>query len=1096
VTNLESTVPPATLLLAQARPRLVRGERESGLKENYAVLMGLLAVAQDDADDLPSRASAFVRSSFVAAVEERVDKGVVRRRSRKDANEWVSETLRDIRDKFEVDVGGGDELLIRNPAYFELNAGLVRVDIVDAADELRAIKHALESNRPGTAGHPSLEERLEAAHRTLHDAYLTHGEILMWLDHAEPAIRTALKEVERLRVLVHDPGFPESRHVAAVAEAAASLRKLGEPLEAVLAEIKAATDHFQLDQALTAAKEYLQDTHEVDQRKFRTEKERVQHASERQRWRLTPRWAPHEIEGAAHWAGRHELVDELHAFWEAPRGGVLAVIGLGGAGKTALVRHFVDQNGWLQPPYSADAPDAIFIWSCYHAEFPDSVEHLVEAASRQFLRFLSRAEAAALPNAPDTDISRLVEILRRAKGRFLFILDGLERLQVERSELEGGAGAAFARGEFLDPALGRLMRFVGRDTGVKVIATSRVSLTTLSSSDVPYRELDITRMDPASADALLQGRGVGGSREARIELADALDFHALTLSVVGSWLAAQHHGNPAAIATLPDVRSVPGEDAFARAVRKLHNVLTTVEAELGDTETLVLNTIGAVRIPVPIELLKRVVLRRARQSGGSMPSDDDLRAGISSLTRRGLMFILADHEGKEVASSHVLVRTFYYDKLDADEKRHLHQCVDNELVEVIEYLPEGTQRDQLIHERVHQLRELKQWRDAYAVYDRDLGGYTGLGWGEGKHAAGARLMQLFMSADVEDPDIRYRATTAGVLHLKNIGLLDQAAAQLERLELESKPREASDAAQNLAGIYLMRGHLGPALGAATRATQHAATAGDDDSIREANARLVDVAVRSGDVTTAKSADAEARDRLEKGAHFVQLPGLGIAWLYIWQNRLDAAGEALVFADDALTARERGAGTPLGMLRARYEAARGALALSRGDLDAARDSRDHLMGWGLTKGGDEEMVVVAHLAGGRIARAEGDLEPAEVHFRFAFDVASERGLGLHWIDACVDQAYLQIAAGRTQDALANADLALQGKPETELEPGIVGAGTDPPAYRWGALFAHRARHDALVSAGRVDEAAGVASHVGELETELGCSDEPSGRAITR
>jgi ATP-dependent Clp protease ATP-binding subunit ClpA len=60
--------------------------------------------------------------------------------------------------------------------------------------------------------------------------------------------------------------------------------------------------------------------------------------------------------------GRDEELAELREFWRQSRGGVLALVGLGGAGKTAVASRFLQEilSGHMEP-----RPRGLFVWSFY-----------------------------------------------------------------------------------------------------------------------------------------------------------------------------------------------------------------------------------------------------------------------------------------------------------------------------------------------------------------------------------------------------------------------------------------------------------------------------------------------------------------------------------------------------------------------------------------------------------------------------------------------------------------------------------------------------------------------------------------------------------
>ena len=135
---------------------------------------------------------------------------------------------------------------------------------------------------------------------------------------------------------------------------------------------------------------------------------------------------------------------------------VVAFIGPGGQGKTAIVQH------WLRSRSETDV-DGVFLWSFYRGKDSD-----------ECLRTLY-AYAEGLPGPPDVAASfcvdRLIPLLRHE--RWAIVFDGAEVVQHE-------SGAW--RGRFTHPELGRLIETLAEEPMPGVLAlTTRFELPTLTS---------------------------------------------------------------------------------------------------------------------------------------------------------------------------------------------------------------------------------------------------------------------------------------------------------------------------------------------------------------------------------------------------------------------------------------------------------------------------------------------------------------------------------------------------------------------------------------------------------------------------------------
>src|SRR5262249_57189759 len=113
-----------------------------------------------------------------------------------------------------------------------------------------------------------------------------------------------------------------------------------------------------------------------------------------------------------------------------------ALVGLGGAGKTAVAARFLLE---LSRPEQPSRPEGLFVWSFYQE--PDAGYFLNEA-----YRYFARDDASAAP-AKGAGLLHLLRDALLSGGPHLLVLDGLERVQ--RQE---GHGPDFF-GQIEDPLL-------------------------------------------------------------------------------------------------------------------------------------------------------------------------------------------------------------------------------------------------------------------------------------------------------------------------------------------------------------------------------------------------------------------------------------------------------------------------------------------------------------------------------------------------------------------------------------------------------------------------------------------------------------------
>src|SRR5438270_800644 len=139
----------------------------------------------------------------------------------------------------------------------------------------------------------------------------------------------------------------------------------------------------------------------------------------------------------------------------APGGpSVVALVGPGGQGKTAIVQHWLHQGGL--------PVDGLFFWSFYRGKDAD-------LCLREWLAY-----AEGLAGPPEVSgswcVDRLLAVLRRE--RWAVVLDGAEVAQHEDGPW---------RGRFVHPDLGRLLEELASEpTPGVVVLTTRFELPTLA----------------------------------------------------------------------------------------------------------------------------------------------------------------------------------------------------------------------------------------------------------------------------------------------------------------------------------------------------------------------------------------------------------------------------------------------------------------------------------------------------------------------------------------------------------------------------------------------------------------------------------------
>jgi tetratricopeptide (TPR) repeat protein len=144
-----------------------------------------------------------------------------------------------------------------------------------------------------------------------------------------------------------------------------------------------------------------------------------------------------------------------------------------------------------------------------------------------------------------------------------------------------------------------LTYFARPDNQSFCLVTSRAPLLDLMDYTT-YSHHDVDRLSEADGVALLEKLGVQGSEEKKRQAIRDWDGHALTVSLLGSYLAEKHGGDLAHLAELP----VP--TAAEPRYERVHRVLRRYDEHLTATEREFLKLFSAFRTPVHVDAFEKV----------------------------------------------------------------------------------------------------------------------------------------------------------------------------------------------------------------------------------------------------------------------------------------------------------------------------------------------------------------------------------------------------------------------------------------------------------------------------------------------------------
>ena len=528
---------------------------------------------------------------------------------------------------------------------------------------------------------------------------------------------------------------------------------------------------------------------------------------------LDPWSRNHTLSPAEHFQQRPEL-EKIKDWWRNEGSyGVLALVGIGGAGKTALVHRFLAQlpmSGIQEAGVEKDETlpilDALFVWSFY--EHPD-----IDQCATALYNYLTDGQVSK------ATFEQVQEVLSKNwRGcRVLLVFDGVERLQIAPGIEPEEEGGTF--GQFLPECapLGRFLQWCcDRPRPVHVLITSRYSLTDLRRYEAVggYRPVGIGELPRESARALLKkalGRDDIPDTDPGLNgLIEEFGNHAQTLNLLGNALRIWCDSDPTRVQELPSLEDVKKLAALRDKVWERVRVLRFYEQKLPKAILIVLQLLCAFRvIPVDDQLFTDIFLKEE-------PIECRIFASILGLTQKelkGHLLSLCQEynliQGKPKDSPkwfsvHPSIREYFYQRLCFLQKETLHKCIWKRLESLrgVPPFPALVKERDLESLDPDLLEELVSHtlRSGYATlairYFLGYCSYEHFGKKLGAYSRGERILREFVSK--EDPTSLPMGLpefeqgyffNERALFLRSLGELDKAAYYFEQSGRIAKKNE-------------------------------------------------------------------------------------------------------------------------------------------------------------------------------------------------------------------------------------------------------------------------------------------------------------------
>jgi hypothetical protein len=431
----------------------------------------------------------------------------------------------------------------------------------------------------------------------------------------------------------------------------------------------------------------------------------------------------HPLPPAPSFIGRKVELDALHEFWSIGNPGVLALIGLGGAGKTAIVAEFTDRllintNNQL---------GGLLVWSFYVNQ---DVNQFLESA------YLYFSGGRIVHGSGLGTFYLLIEILGRMTARNLIVMDGLEKIQRPRSDLSGQFG------DITDPLLSQIVARMATGLGqTKCIITSRFPLPRLLPwFGKTYYALDIDQLQVEDARLLLRRHNVKGDDDALDDLIKDFGTHALTLDHLGGYLSEYCNGDPKLAKSLPEPQITSAEPQEHR----LAKVLNAYEKALSERELAVLSRLCVFRFGTTAERLHSIFSRGDNPLIVGPLLKLSIKDFSDILKQLHHLHLVLTGPGKEY-TAHPAIRDHFY-RVFTDPQL-VHQAVRHHYISLVGTpgtgLPRNNETVDLLEELLYHTLQSGNISEAKEIYAIRLGKYLHLAWDLGQYSRCVRILNEF-----------------------------------------------------------------------------------------------------------------------------------------------------------------------------------------------------------------------------------------------------------------------------------------------------------------------------------------------------------------
>lgn len=720
--------------------------------------------------------------------------------------------------------------------------------------------------------------------------------------------------------------------------------------------------------------------------------------------------------------GREKELESLDAAWADSNTNIVSLVAWGGVGKTSLV------NKWLRN-MKADSfrgAERVFGWSFYSQGASEDKQVSADVFIASALKWFG--DPAPDEGSPWEKGERLADFIKKQKT--LLILDGLEPLQNPPGE-DGG--------RIKDPGLQYLLRELAyHNLGLCVITTR------LEVDDIKdfignlARSIPLDRLSPDAGMKLLKHLGVKGTSEELKQASSEFGYHALALTLLGSYLAAVYDGDVLKrdeILTLTDDEKHGGH---AKRVMESYEKWLKNKPELN-----ILYIMGVFGRPAEGGAIKAFMTKpviSGLTSDFKKLSFKNLQDALNRLSKLGL---ISNEGGKpDKLDCHPLMREYFGEKLkknNPDVWKEAHSRL-YEYYKKTKEFPDTIEEMAPLYQAVAHGCEAGRHQEALdeVYWGRILRGREHFSWTRlGTFSADLAALSCFFYLQWSQPVNEITDELKGFvlnqvgLYLRALGRPAEAAqpmqAALDAAIAQEDWRNTSQSATNLSELYITMGNVTSALDYAKQGVDFADRSADTFMRIVSQTTLADVLYQGGQLTAAEAesffADAEEmhKEMQPKYPYLYYTDGFQYCNLLLNQGEyrkvlsraeqtLEWAIEEHVLISIALDNLSLGRAH---MLQTQQE---GSNDFTQAEVHLEQAVK------GLRLAEQQQYLPNGLLARAELHRLHSDFLKAQQDLVEAMRIAERGGMGLHMADCHLEYARLYLAMDNKKDARENLDTA--------------------------------------------------------------------------